>query len=322
MTLSGEKQYSPENTINVQKYSKVNKLYRITASVKRFISNTKAKKRGAQKLKGELSAEEIAGAERVWILAIQDGLTQQDTYVSLRKEPQIVNYNGIIGCKGRLSNSDSGFEGMQPILLPRNHRLTTLIIEGCQRKASHSGLRATLAELRSSYWVPRGRQTVKKVIRDCLVCKRVQGKSFSAQRVADLPEFRVKQDDPFSKIGIDFAGPLFFKEKREMRKCYITVFSCITRGIHLELVIDLTTNTVLNCFRRFIARRGTPSLIITDNAKTFKAADNFLGKLYEDEKVKEYIARNRIQWRYILAKSPWVGGLYERMVGTVKRCLR
>ena len=309
LTLTAKKQFSPENIINIQKYSKINKLYRVTAYVKRSISNIKAKKRGVQSLKGELSAEEIVGAERVWILAMQDDLKQQDTYVSLSKELQIVNYNGILRCKGRLSNSDLGFEGRQPILLPRKHRLTTLIIEDCHRKTYHSGLRATLAELRSRYWVPRGRQTVKKVIRDCLVCKRVQGKSFAAQPVADLPEFRVKQDEPFSKVGIDFAGPLFVEERGEMSKCYITVFSCcITRGIHLELVPDLTTATFLNCFRRFTARRGIPSLILADNAKTFKAADNFLGKLYEDEKVKEYISRNRIQWRYILAKSPWVGG--------------
>ena len=254
LTLTAKKQFSPENIINVQKYSKINKLYRVTAYVKRFISNIKAKKRGVQSLKGELSAEEIVGAERVWILAMQDDLKQQDTYVSLSKELQIVNYNGILRCKGRLSNSDLGFEGRQPILLPRKHRLTTLIIEDCHRKTYHSGLRATLAELRSRYWVPRGRQTVKKVIRDCLVCKRVQGKSFAAQPVADLPEFRVKQDEPFSKVGIDFAGPLFVKERGEMSKCYITVFSCcITRGIHLKLVPDLTTATFLNCFRRFTA---------------------------------------------------------------------
>ena len=164
---------------------------------------------------------------------------------------------------------------------------------------------------------------MKRVIRDCLICKRVQGKSFGVQPVADLPEFRVKQAAPFTKVGIDFAGPLFVKEREEMSKCYITVFSCcISRRIHLELVPDLNTATFLNCFRRFTSRRGTPSLIITENAKTFKAADMFLGKLYEDQKVREYISRKRIQWRYILAISPWVGGFYEGMVGTVKRCLR
>ena len=113
------------------------------------------------------------------------------------------------------------------------------------------------------------------------------------------------------------------KERGEMSKCYITVFSCcITKGIHSELSSDLNTATFLNCFRMFTSRRCTPSFIITENAKTFKAADEFLGKLYEYEKVREFISRNRIQWRNILAKSPWVGGFYERMIGTVKRCLR
>ena len=38
--------------------------------------------------------------------------------------------------------------------------------------------------------------------------------------------------------------------------------------------------------------------------------------------MKGYISRNRIEWKFILAKSPWMAGFYERMVGTVKRCLR
>ena len=120
----------------------------------------------------------------------------------------------------------------------------------------------------------------------------MQGKSFGAQPVTDLPEFRVKQDEPFSKVGIDFDGPLFVKERGgEMSKCYIAVFSCcVTRGLHLELVPDLNMSTFLNCFRRFTARRGTPSLTITGNAKTLKAADKFIGKQYEDEKVREYIS--------------------------------
>lgn len=139
---------------------------------------------------------------------MQDRLKQQENYVSLSKELQVVDYNGILRCKGRLSNSDLGLEGRQPILLPRNHRLTTLTIEDCHQRTYHSGLRATLAELRSRYWVPRGRQTMNKIIRNCVVCKRVQVKSFAAQPIADLPDFRVKQDEPFSKVGIDFAGPL------------------------------------------------------------------------------------------------------------------
>ena len=42
---------------------------------------------------------------------------------------------------------------------------------------------------------------------------------------------------------------------------------------HLELATDLSVDVFIRCLTRFAARRGLPELIITDNAKTFKAID-------------------------------------------------
>ena len=57
----------------------------------------------------------------------------------------------------------------------------------------------------------------------------------------------------------------------QMKKVYIALFSCaVTRAIHLDINEDLETGTFLRCLRKFIARRGVPQLIISDNAKTFK----------------------------------------------------
>ena len=65
-----------------------------------------------------------------------------------------------------------------------------------------------------------------------------------------------------------------------MHKAYTCPFSCIvTRAIHLELVNELSTSTFINCLRRFCARRDIPTLIVSDNAKTFKHADKVLHKL-------------------------------------------
>ena len=121
----------------------------------------------------------------------------------------------------------------------------------------------------------KGRQVVKKILKECVTCKRVQGKPFRAPPTptAALPNYRVKEARPFSKVGIDFAGPLFVKfHTVEMVKAYIALFTCcVTRAVHLDLVIDLTATSFVRCFRKFVARRGTPSMIISDNAKTFKA---------------------------------------------------
>ena len=90
--------------------------------------------------------------------------------------------------------------------------------------------------------------------------------------MASLPEFRVRESFPFSKVGVDFAGPLYVKDKtKEMNKVYIALFiCCVTRAVHLELVEDLTSQTFRRALRRFSSRRGTPALIVSDNAKTFR----------------------------------------------------
>ena len=115
---------------------------------------------------------------------------------------------------------------------------TTLVIRDCHERVLHSGVRATLADMRSRYWVPEGRQCVKKVLRKCVTCKKQEGRAFSAPQTAALPEFRVKQVPAFSKVGVDFAGPLYVKAATGgVRKVYIALFSCcVTRAIHLELV--------------------------------------------------------------------------------------
>ena len=234
---------------------------------------------------------------------------------------KLAEIDGLLRCKGRLECSDLEPESQQPIILPRDDKLTKLAIEECHRKTKHSGIRATLGELRSRFWVPKGRQAVKKVLKECVTCMKAQGKPFKSPPVAELPDFRVRQSTPFSKVGIDFAGPLFVKTKTgEMVKSYLALFTCcVTRALHLDLVADLTATTFLRCLRRFAARRGTPSLIISDNAKTFKASVKVVKRLCDNEEVRAHLQSNRIDWRFILERAPWWGGFYERMIGTVKR---
>ena len=165
---------------------------------------------------------------------------------------------------------------------------------------------------------------MKYVLNRCAICKKMEGRSFGRPPAASLPEFRVSTAPPFSKTGVDFAGPLFVKGKdKQMKKVYIALFTCcVTRAVHLELVEDLSTETFKLCLRRFIARRGVPTLMVSDNAKTFKGIDKELRTLYGHPLVREELDNRRIQWRFNLERAPWWGGFFERMVGSVKRCLR
>jgi len=103
-------------------------------------------------------------------------------------------------------------------------------------------VRATLAELQSKFWVPRGRQGVEGALSKCVTCKKLKGKLYSSPPTAALQEFRVKEAPPFLRVGVDFAGPLYVKNKTgKMEKVYIALFlCCMTRAACLELVEDLS----------------------------------------------------------------------------------
>ena len=166
---------------------------------------------------------------------------------------------------------------------------------------------------------------MKSVIHKCVTCKRHEGKSYQIPPTAALPDFRVTPSAPFDQTACDFAGPLFYKSSGEDRsnKCYIALFTCCaTRSVHLELVTDLTAECFIRCFRRFSARRGLATRIVSDNAKTFKTADRKLAALFDLPDVQNYLLNQRIEWRYNLPKASWWGGLFERLVGMTKRCLK
>ena len=83
----------------------------------------------------------------------------------------------------------------------------------------------------------------------------------------------------------------------------------------------MTTTTFIRCLKRFSARRGLPQRILSDNAKTFKAAAKLIQTVFNDKEVKDYLLHSGVEWKFNLEKAPWWGGLFERMVKS-KRCLR
>ena len=292
--------------------------------MKRFIDNLKKKRVGIDITLEKVSVEELKSAEKDWIKDVQTTLHGKSDFEKSKVQLGIVMHNGVMIGTGRLEHSDLGEETKRPIILPRDHRFTKLMILDSHERVHHCKVKGTLAQLRSRFWVTKGRQIVKKEINGCFLCRKLEGKPYSLPPTAPLPDFRVTQALPFSNIGVDFAGPLYVKGARgQMNKVYITLFTCcVTRAVHLELIENLQTPTFVNCLRRFASRRGTPALVVSDNAKTFKATARPLQKLQKDEQFQDFLASRRTEWKFNMERAPWMGGVFERMIGSVKRCLR
>ena len=94
----------------------------------------------------------------------------------------------------------------------------------------------------------------------------------------------------------------------------------------MEMVADLSANEFLLGLHQFIARCGKTDIIILDNAPKFKlmksTIDTNWEKATKDPEVQSHVAEQGIKWSYIIELSPWMGGFYERLVGTTKRTLR
>ena len=88
------------------------------------------------------------------------------------------------------------------------------------------------------------------------------------------------------------------------------------------MVPDLTPEAFLRHFRRFTARRGLPSKIVSNNGTTFKSASKQTTELINNPGVKQFLAKKQVQWIFNLERTPWWGGLFERMVRSMKRCLK
>ena len=131
--------------------------------------------------------------------------------------------------------------------------------------------------------------------------------------MAPLPAMRVTQSPPFSVTGLDHGGPLYYGDYVG-KKFYILLFTCaVTRAIHFELVDSLSCETTVMALRRFISRRGMPSIIMSDNAKGFWASKQRLLAMYGSEGP---------DWRFIAPRAPWWGGWWERLIGSVKSALK
>ena len=147
----------------------------------------------------------------------------------------------------------------------------------------HAGPTLLTASLTRFYHIV-GRQVIKSVTRKCITCRRYTARP-KPQMLGQLPLERLTPGSVFDKVGIDYAGPVFPKygyvRKATVVKAYICVFvSLSVKAVHLELVTDLTSEAFIACLKRFIARRGLPSLIWSDNGTNFIGAARELKELY------------------------------------------
>jgi Family of unknown function (DUF5641)/Integrase zinc binding domain/Integrase core domain len=334
LTIISDKNTFWQNTFS--NFSSFLKLHRTVAYILRFIHNLRDKE---NKFIGPLSVNELNASLTFIIKQIQNhSFSKEITELSNNKNlsnkqlislTPILDQSGLLRVGGRLKNAEINFDQKHPILLPSKNHVTYLILKHQHERLGHAGGQNVLSNVRLRYWPLNGLRQIKHIIRNCKTCYRFNSRT-AQQIMTDLPKDRVTYSRPFQKVGIDFGGPFFIKSshlrKAPVTKCYISIFVCmVTKAVHIELVSSLTTEAFIATLKRFVARRGNPTIIYSDNATNFLGARNQLKELYNKfqdkdftDSIQNYLSQNETQWKFIPPRSPHWGGIWEAAIKSTK----
>ena len=289
----------------------LSKAMRICAWVSRFMHNSR---HPSSKVRGPLTTTEISNQEVFWIKRAQKEGMSDTKFAEDRAQLNLVNNSDdILVCKGRIV-------GEYPVFISDSTLLAEKLVAQAHKTTLHGGITLTMAEIRQKFWIPRLGKLTKRVLKSCWGCKRFRATPFPNPPIAPLPTDRTQGSTAFDVIGVDFAGPIIYRRQpKKEDKAYVVLYSCsVTRAVFLELLSSLEVGEFIQSLKRLIARRGRPSKIYSDNAKTFVAAAKWLKKIQRDESFNEFLVGHSIIWQFNLSRAPWWGGQFERLIGLMK----
>jgi ribonuclease HI len=339
---------APESTLDpLHKFflcfSDWQKLKRIAAIILRMqkLLLSKLHNEHVPSLGEELDANDLVKAEKAilrWLQAsvYADEISDLQRAVKEGKQPKVKKssslyrldpflHEGLLCIGGRLSETNWDFEAKHPIIIPRSHLITQLIIRDVHVKLGHAGRNHVLSDLRSRYWVIAGNAAVRSVITACVKCRRFRS-PVQEQKMADLPPCRLDASlPPFSFVGVDYFGPFLVREGRKDLKRYGVVFTClVSRAIHLEVAKSLETDAFINALRRFTSRRGNIMELWSDNGTNFVGASNDLKQALREMDpvaVGQWATKQAFIWHFNPPSGSHMGGVWERTIRTIRKVL-
>ncbi len=239
--------------------------------------------------------------------------------------PELDGEYKLIKVGGRLRHSTYlETDNKHPIILDPRHPITELIIRSYDSKLCHPGPERVFAELRRKYWILRGREAIKRLQRECVQCQKWRKKP-EVPKMADLPPARLRLFKPaFHSTGIDCFGPYAVRTGRRSEKKWGIIFKCLTtRAVYIDILHGLETDSFLMALRRFMARRGKPHELLSDQGTNFRGGERELREAFTAlaPDLQRQLAKQQIEFHFNPPNSPHFGGCWEREIRSLKNAL-
>ena len=152
----------------------------IMASIKRFSFNAKQRNR-EKKVSGPITTVETEAILNFWIKKTQDQGRNSQKFDEDRVRLNLQeNEEHILECRDRI-------QGEFPVYLHDANIFSEKLVADAHKKTLHGGVGYTMSNIRETYWIPRLRRLVKKVIHKCNRCKQFRVKPLPSPPVGNLP---------------------------------------------------------------------------------------------------------------------------------------
>ena len=271
---------------------------------------------------GPLTLEELSQSTQVIVRSIQSECFPEDIK-QVKKSNEVkrsgnlrnlrpVLVDGVLRVGGRLQKAVVlSWDEKHPMILPKRHPVSQLVVRHYHESAAHSGREQTLCEVRRMFWIIDGRSLVKNTIRNCIKCRRMNAKPME-QFMGSLPKARLEAyHPPFTFTGVDLFGPLTVKRGRGTAKRWGCLFTCLTTlAVYLEVTPSLEADDFIMVLRQFISKRGPP--------KELKEAI----ACWNEEKIERHLQQKGINWVFQPPAAPHMSGVWERLVQITKKHLK
>ncbi|XP_021362346.1 uncharacterized protein LOC110456114 [Mizuhopecten yessoensis] len=239
--------------------------------------------------------------------------------------------DGLLRVGGRLSNAEHLYTGEKhPVTIPGKHYIATLLVRHYHEQIRHQGRHFTEGAVRSAgYCITGGKRLINSILHICVKCRKLRG-MLEHQKMADLPSDRLTPSPPFTYVAVDTFGPWQVVTRRTRggqanAKRWAIMFSCLTtRGIHIEVIEELSASSFINALRRFTSLRGPVKEIRSDRGTHFVASTDDLGIKslnVEDDEIRKCLTRDETIWKFNPPHASHMNGSWERMIGLARRIL-
>jgi hypothetical protein len=173
------------------------------------------------------------------------------------------------------------------------------------RLGHNSGVSKLQMAINVTYVMRAPRERANVVEKACIICQKLRRKPIP--QIMGIPHDRQLQSiKPFTNVSLDFAGPYPITVKRPTHRAYIMVATCMQiKAVHLEMILDLITDSVLQALSRTASCRGDIQMLHSDNGPSFVKAKKIIHKSQMEQDLCDDLGK--LDWKKIAESSQSVG---------------